>query len=275
MRRMSFERVLILGCGYTGQRALRIARARGLPVVATVRSSERIPVLEGEGAHVLCAPVLGAEIEPYIDATTRVVVAFPADPETDARIAPRLTRAHSVVYISSTGVYGQLSGRLDHETQLPAAQDARVERLQAAERRYLEIGATVLRSPGIYGPDRGLHMRVWRGEHRIPGDGTHVLSRIHAEDLAQLTLFEGPSRAKAFVIGDLEPAQHIEVVRFICNTYRVPLPEFAPLEGVHASLRADRAIDSSHARSQLGVTLRYPSYKHGMSPEATGLAPRV
>src|SRR5262245_49473143 len=85
---MSFERVLILGCGYTGQRALRIARERGLPVVATVRSNERVPVLEREGARVLCAPRLGAEIEPHIDGTTRVVVAFPAEPETDARILP-------------------------------------------------------------------------------------------------------------------------------------------------------------------------------------------
>lgn len=271
---MSFERVLILGCGYTGERALRIARRRGLPVVATVRSEERVPVLEREGARVLCAPALGAEIEPHIDAATRVIVAFPADADTDTRIAPLIARAHSVVYISSTGVYGALSGRLDDSTPLPAASDARVARLQAAERCYLGIGATVLRSPGIYGPDRGLHMRVLRGEHRIPGDGSHVLSRIHAEDLAQFTMSETAPRAEAIVVGDLEPARHIDVVRFICDAYGLPLPESVPLDGVHATLRADRAVDSSRALKLLGVKLSYPSYRQGMAPDATGITPQ-
>lgn len=272
LQSMSFERVSILGCGYAGLRVLRLARDRGLPVVATVRSRERVAVLEQAGARVLCSAVLGTEIEPYLDDRTRVVVAFPADAETDSRIAPRLARAHSVVYLSSTAVYGSLRGRLDDSTPLPAATDARVERLQIAEQRYREIGATVLRCPAIYGPDRGLHMRVLRGEHRIPGDGTQILSRIHAEDLAQFALSTTDARGETFVVGDREPAPHIEVVRFICSAYRVPLPESAPLETLHASLRADRAVDPSRALEKLGVTLRYPSYRRGMAPEATGIA---
>jgi nucleoside-diphosphate-sugar epimerase len=271
---MSFERVSILGCGYVGLRVLRLARDRGLPVTATVRSRERVAVLEQAGAHVLCSAVLGDEIEPYLDERTRVVIAFPADADTDSRLAPRLARAHSVVYVSSTGVYGGLRGRLDDSTPLPAALDARVERLQLAEQHYRDVGATVLRCPGIYGPDRGLHMRVLRGEHRIPGDGRQVLSRIHAEDLAQFALSTTDARGETFVVGDREPAPHIDVVRFICSAYRVPLPESAPLEAQHASLRADRAVDPSRALERLGVTLRYPSYRQGMAPEATGVPPR-
>jgi nucleoside-diphosphate-sugar epimerase len=147
-------------------------------------------------------------------------------------------------------------------------------RLRTAERRYLDAGATVLRSPAIYGPDRGLHMRVLRGEHKIPGDGSHMLSRIHAEDLAQYALAPAAVRGETFVVGDREPAPHIEVVRFICSAYHVPLPDSAPLESLHASLRADRAVDPTRALSVLGVTLRYPSYRQGMAPEATGIAPR-
>jgi nucleoside-diphosphate-sugar epimerase len=274
LRAMSFERVVILGCGYAGSRVLALARARGLPVVATVRSEERVAALEAAGAHVLRSAVLGSELEPHIDSCTRVVVAFPADPDTDARVAPLLARSHSVVYVSSTGVYGALRGPVDDSTPLPAAADARVERLQAAERRYREIGATVLRCPAIYGPDRGLHMRVLRGEHRIPGDGSQTLSRVHAEDLAQFALSTGAAHGQTFVVGDREPAPHIQVVRFICEAYRVPLPEFAPLESLHASLRADRAVDPAGALARLGVVLRFPSYRQGMAPDATGIAPR-
>lgn len=271
---MSFERVVILGCGYAGSRILSLARSRGLPVVATVRSEERVAALEAAGAEVLQSAELGSEIEPYLDSNTRVVVAFPAAAETDGRIAPLLARSHSVVYVSSTGVYGTLRGRLDDSTPLAAAGDARVERLQAAEQCYRDIGATVLRCPAIYGPDRGLHMRVLRGEHNIPGDGTLTLSRVHAEDLAQFALSPTNARAQTFVVGDREPAPHIEVVRFICDAYHVPMPEFAPLESLHASLRADRAVDPARALETLGVTLRFPSYRQGMAPAATGIAPR-
>jgi nucleoside-diphosphate-sugar epimerase len=271
---MLFERVLILGCGYSGLRMLRLARSRNLPVVATVRSLDRVAALEEAGAQVLQSEVLGAEIEPHLDERTRVVVAFPADADTDVRIAPLLRRAHSVIYVSSTGVFGGLRGAVDDSTPLPAAGDARVERLQTAEQRYRDAGATVLRCPAIYGPDRGLHMRVLRGEHKIPGDGTQMISRIHAEDLAQFALSIADAGGETFVVGDLEPAPHIEVVRFICNTYRVAMPESAPLETLHASLRADRAVDASRAITKLRVSLRYPSYQQGMAPAATGIAPR-
>ncbi|HKU36835.1 MAG TPA: hypothetical protein VJR89_01775 [Polyangiales bacterium] len=270
---MSFSRVVILGCGYAGSRVLALAQRRGLPVVASVRSEERAPALREAGAEVLVAPRLGSELEPHLTPDARVVVAFPAHAETDSWLAPLLTRVHSAVYVSSTGVYGELRGRIDDATPLPAAEDARVLKLRAAEDTYRAAGVCVLRCPAIYGPDRGLHVRVLRGEHRIPGDGSRWLSRIHAEDLAQFAL--GPAApGETFLTGDLEPAPHIDVVRFICERYGVPMPPAAPLETLHASLRADRAVDSARARERLGVTLRFPSYRQGMAPEATGIAPR-
>lgn len=268
---MDFSRVVILGCGYAGLRVLTLARARALPVFASVRSREREAALRAAGAEVLVAKRLHPELEPQLGADARVVVAFPADPETDDWLAPRLSRAHSVVYVSSTGVYGELRGRIDDTTPLPAAGDARVRKLRAAEDTYRAAGACVLRCPAIYGPDRGLHVRILRGEHQIPGDGSHHLSRIHAEDLAQFALSQSVVRGETFVVGDLEPAPHIDVVRFVCDSYGVPLPASAPLETLHASLRADRAIDASRALERLGVTLRFPSYRQGMTPEATGL----
>jgi nucleoside-diphosphate-sugar epimerase len=274
-RRADVARVLVLGAGYTGAATARLARAAGLGVTTTVRSEDRASALRAEGFDVVVGAALGAGVgagvDDGIDGTTHVVIAFPPDGATEFRIAPSLARAASSVFISTTGVYGDRRGRVDDRTPLPDAPDARGARYLDAEQAFREHGATVLRSPAIYGPDRGLHVRVLRGDHRIPGDGSRTLSRIHVEDLAALLLAARGVTAETFVVGDAEPAPHLDVVRFVCATYGVPLPESVPLGDVHDSLRADRAIDGTRALAVLGVTLRYPSYRDGMAPRATGL----
>ena len=270
---MTFTRLLILGCGYTGLRALRQAAGRDLEVLASVRSEARRKELQAEPARLLFAPVLDASIAEHVDARTHVLVAFQPDDTTDSAVAPALAGAHSVTYISSTGVYGALRGRIDDATPLPEAETMRAARILRAEQRYRAVGATVLRAAAIYGPDRGLHVRVLRGEHKLPGDGSQMLSRIHVHDLAAFALASAAVRGETFVVADAAPAPHAEVVRFICKTYGCPAPEAVPLERVHASLQSDRAIDSSRAQALLGVRLRYPSYRQGMAPEATGIAP--
>jgi nucleoside-diphosphate-sugar epimerase len=269
---MSFSRVLILGCGYTGTAALRQAAERGLEVVATVRNEARAPVLRDTRAQVICAPTLDASIGRFADTRTHVIVAFPPDDPTDRAVAASLAGAHSIAYISSTGVYGSLRGAIDDTTEPPSPPGERAQRILRAESRYREQGASVLRSAAIYGPDRGLHMRVTRGEHKLPGDGSQMVSRIHVEDLAAFALAAASCKpAETFVIGDAEPAPHRDVIRFVCETYGCPMPESVPLDSVHASLQADRAVDSARARARLGVTLRYPSYREGMSRQATGI----
>lgn len=258
-------RVLVLGCGYTGTAVARLALARGQSVLGSVRRAESAEALRAEGIEPLLAPELDAGIAAHVDAQTHVVVAFPPDGVTDARIAGALARAAAITYVSSTGVYGDRSGVIDDDTPLPEPLPARSQRLLAGENAYRPFGATILRSAAIYGEERGLHRRVMRGEHRIPGDGSHTISRIHVEDLAALILATRTVRGETFVVGDLEPAAHLEVVRFVCESHGLALPPFAPLHEVPESLRANRAIDPRRALRVLGVTLRYPSFRQGMA----------
>lgn len=275
------QRVVVLGCGYAGAAVARLARERALGVLTQVRSDARAAALRAEGFEVLQVPVLDDDAVPRLalDAATLVVIAFPPDGTTDARLAPHLAAAGAVTYVSSTGVYGEHRGVLDDATPIPSAPapSERALRILAAEQAYREQGATVLRCPGIYGPDRGLHVRVIKGEHRIPGDGTRFLSRIHIDDLAQLVLASGApghARGETYVVGDREPATQLEVVGFLADAYGVPFPAFVPLESVHETLRADRRVDASRALSTFGVTLRHPTYREGMAPAATGMLPR-
>jgi nucleoside-diphosphate-sugar epimerase len=257
--------ILVLGCGFSGSAIARRARAEGRSVLATVRSPERAAALAADGFEVHARPTLDATISEHVGPHTHVLVCFPPDGVTDATLAPALRNARALTYISSTGVYGDRTGPIDDSTPLPEP-SPRAARILDAETRYRAEGGTVLRCPGIYGPTRGLHQRVLRGEHRIPGDGSRTLSRIHVEDLASFALAAAAKRAETYVVGDLVPAPHLEVVRFICEAYGVPLPPHVPWEEVHETLRADRAVDPSRALHELGVTLRYPSYREGMAP---------
>jgi nucleoside-diphosphate-sugar epimerase len=240
--------VLILGCGYTGTRLARRVLADGGSVIGTVRS-------ESHAEYARVVPALTADVVRELPGDL-VVVTFPPDGVTDARIAPALV-GRRVVYLSTTAVYGNAT-KIDHTT-LPAPDTERARRRLAAEQFYRH--GTILRCPAIYGPDRGLHVRVREGKHRIPGDGTQHVSRIHVDDLVSCILAAKPG---TFVVGDRDPAPHLEVVRFVCEKYGAPLPPFVPLDQVDETLRHDRQVDSSHALATLGVTLKYPSYRDGM-----------
>ncbi len=255
---------IVFGAGYTGSRVAALAAERGEEVLATVRSEERAAELARSGAfRVTREPVLDVA-ERFVDEQARVVVCFPPDGVTDDALAPRLARAARVAYVSSTSVYGDTTGTIDDSTPLPVVRTPSQERLLQAESLYRAVGATVLRAPGIYGPDRGLHVRVRSGKHHIPGDGSGYGSRIHADDLAALLLACDAVRGETFVVGDLEPAPQREIVQWICEHYGCPFPPSVPPEEVPESLRRDRRVDPARALAVLGVRLRHPTYRLGM-----------
>jgi nucleoside-diphosphate-sugar epimerase len=258
------KRLLVLGAGYTGSEVIRRGVAAGLEVVATARRAEQANAIAAQGARPLVMPELDQRLSSSVDRGTHVVITFPPDGVTDARVLEQVQGAGAITYISSTGVYGDIRGRIDDATPLPELSVESAPRL-LAEDGYRRLGATVLRCPGIYGSDRGLHRRILRGEYAMPGDGSSVLSRIHVYDLASFILASPKAPGETFVVGDLEPATHREVASWICKTYGVPFPVATPLAGVHRSLRANRAVDSQRARRVLGVELRYPTYREGMA----------
>lgn len=260
------DRVVVLGAGYAGLAILRRAREAGLRALGTTRDAGRAAALTREGIEAFCGGVLDPALLHALGPQDHVVVTFPPDGSTDAELAPMLPAVAAVTYLSTTGVYDDRRGLIDDETPTPDAPSPRAAARLAAERSYRAAGATVLRCPGIYGPDRGLHVRVASGKHRIPGDGTRFTSRIHVDDLATLVLAAGAVRRETFVVGDEAPAPHGEVVRWICHAWGVPVPPYAPLEEVHETLRADRRVDARRALRMLDVSLRYPTFREGMAP---------
>ena len=257
-------KLVIVGGGFTGARVARLARDQGGEVVATIRTEARTAKLRAMGVTPLVSGVLSAEVlDAHVDAKTRVLVTIPPDGTTDRAIAPLISQAASIAYVSSTGVYGDASGRVDESTPVDDRTSRAAARLDA-ERTWRDAGAAIVRAPAIYGPGRGMHLRLARGELRVEG-GTNAISRVHVDDLAAalFALLVRDTRGALYVAGDLLPSPHIEVVKWICDALAIPMPQPAPAATTDETLRQNRHVDSSRIRKDLGLSLAYPTYREG------------
>src|SRR6478752_8907125 len=157
--------VVVFGAGFTGSAVCSAAQRRGLSVVGVVRSETSAAELRTRGVEATthdCAQVA----REAVGADTHAIVTFPATAPGELEFAPLLARARAVSYLSTTGVYEDLEGVIDDATALPASSSPKYAAVLAAERAFRAVGRAVLRSPGIYGATRGIHVRLKRGDFR-------------------------------------------------------------------------------------------------------------
>jgi nucleoside-diphosphate-sugar epimerase len=243
------------------------AARRGLSALGVVRSEESAQGLRALGVASTTDDARQVARD-RVDGGTHAVVTFPPSSGVDAELAPLLAKAKAVSYLSTTGVYEDIEGVVDDTTSLPPVASPKYAAVLAAEQAYRAVGAAVLRSPGIYGPERGIHVRLLRGDFKLSGDGSRYGSRIHVEDLAELLLASATTPGETFVVGDLLPCPQREMVEWLCQRLAIPFPASAPLDQVHETLRRNRRIDSSRALQRLGVALMYPTYRTAFAPSS-------
>jgi nucleoside-diphosphate-sugar epimerase len=279
---------LIIGCGYTGTQLARTLASQGGAGEVTITRRD------GEVARALGAAlgVRGERLDLSDRADPGVAVAVPpgaivvatappgGDPAGEIRALLALARdAARLVYVSSTGVYGPGGGAWVDETW-PVAPITESGRARAAAEAAL-AGAAVpwvaLRAAGIYGPGRGLVDRIRAGAYRVIGDGTSHVSRIHLVDLVAAVLAAaGSSVTGAINVADDDPAPIGEVADAVAARLGLPPPPRVPAGAVPAEvagmLTADRKISNRRLRAELGVELRYPSWRDGLAAELSPAA---
>jgi nucleoside-diphosphate-sugar epimerase len=254
--------VIILGLGFTGGRLARRLLGRGVPVWAPVRGVERFGDLAAAGAQVL-ELTLEDPAGMRLPANAAVVVTIPplAEPgntqlhELISGIAPR-----RVIYISSTGVYGD-QAEVDAETAPLPADDRGRRRL--TEEQWISAGpwtSIILRAAAIYGPGRGVHASIRQG--KLPrGIGSGVTSRIHVDDLAAIAdagIFSDVQGA--WPVADDMPCPTDEIVRWCRESLHLGTPEMQL-----SATMAGRKVDGRGIRELLRVELRYPSWQSGIA----------
>ena len=244
---------LILGCGYTGARVAARLVARGERVVAESRDPERLR-RDLPGVEVLRF----GETLPMAPGT-RVLHSLPVP------FARRLAGAARLVYLSTTGVYGD-QPEVD-ETTAVAPRNAR-EQVRVEEERGVAAACQnhlILRPAAIYGPGRGVHVSLREGKHRYWGDGSNYISRIHVDDLAALSEAALYSDLTGeFPVADDEPARAIDITRFCAGLLGIPVPP--PEAGLPGedTRRSNRRVDGRAIRQALRVELVFPSYRVGI-----------
>lgn len=273
--------IVILGCGYTGRRVAKLLAERGHEVLATSRHPNEIQ-LAGVHAVRLDASEPGTlrELGGKIAAGARVLHSVPAIREGDqwADPTPRLiealgNRAVRLVYLSTTGVYG---AQRDVDENSPAAPRTPRERVRLEAENHVLRGPwspMVLRPAAIYGPGRGIHVSMRRGEFRLLGDGSNYVSRIHVDDLAALAAAALLSSVTgAWPVADDEPARSREIAEFCGQLLGLPIPAPATEEELSETRRANRRVDGRAVREVLGIQLKYPSYRTGIPAALAGEA---
>ena len=198
-------RVLIVGCGDVGLRVAQVLSGR-VRLLALTSSVERTDALRARGI----TPLRGnldapASLRRLAGLATRVLHLAPppnegwGDPRTLA-----LTRAlrlrslpDSLVYGSTSGVYGDCQGDIAIETRAPSADTPRARRRIDAENsirffgRATRVRSSILRIPGIYAPDRvggTPRERLLKGTPVLQTADDVYTNHIHADDLARACL---------------------------------------------------------------------------------------
>jgi len=196
--------VSIVGCGYTGLRLAARWRRLGSAVRGFATRAQSLAEIATVGAD---AQALNLDLgTPHLDFDGELVYyAVPPAPSGnhDARLERLLEgssgRPRRLVYLSTTGVYGDRGGAEVDEDTPPEPRSERALRRLAAEtllRRWAQsrsVSWCILRVPGIYGPGRLPLERLRRAEPAIePGESTPS-NRIHVDDLVTACVAAGRS----------------------------------------------------------------------------------
>ena len=271
------KRLFIFGLGYSGLEIAKLATAAGWSVAGTVTGADKAERLAAEGieTHLFdgTAPLAASALDGASHILCTIAPGTAGDPALRT-CAPQLRDARWLGYLSTTGVYGDHGGDWVDETTPPKPSQPRsVERL-AAERAWQAMGATVFRLPGIYGPGRSAIDRVKAGTARRIDKPGQVFSRVHVEDIAAAVLaaMTHPSSGAIYNVVDDLPASNSEVIAYACELLGLPVPPVLPWDEVAPTMSAmarsfyaeNRRVRNDRLKRELGVTLRYPTYREGL-----------
>ncbi len=284
-------RLLIVGCGDVGQRVLR-AVSSGVRVLALTSSAERATELRALGA----VPLLGNLDEPQSlqrlgGLASRVLHLAPPPAEgwADTRSA-HLLRAlrrrgvvQTLVYGSTSGVYGDCQGAFVRETRGLQPRTPRALRRADAEARMRHFGrstgarVSTLRIPGIYAPDREAgtpRERLLRGTPVLVREDDVYTNHIHADDLARAclaALWRGkPQRmVNACDDTDLKMGDYFDLAADLFGLVRPPRVPRNTAQGelplvLLSFMSESRRLDNRRLKSELRLRLRYPTVREGL-----------
>ncbi len=281
--------MLIIGCGYMGCLVGAEYLARGEAVTGVVRSAASAQRLRKLGIGALQAD-LDAASAPTLPSRGEALFYFAPPPATGST-DPRLRRVlagfavggqpRRIVYISTTGVYGDCEGAWVDEGWPVHPQTARARRRVDAELALAEWAdvsggeLVILRVAGIYGPGKLPLERLRQGQPVVRASESPFTNRIHAEDLVQVCLaaMARGARGRVYHACDGHPGTMAEYFRLLAEEAGLASPPEIPIAeagerlspGMLSYMRESRRLSNRRMVEELGVILKYPNLRLGLA----------
>ena len=289
------QRLLIIGCGDIG---LRVAQAlpNRVRVLALTSSANRTADLRSRGV----IPLLGnlddpASLQRLAGLAHRVLHLAPPpgegwkDPRTLAltRGLRRRSPPSSLVYGSTSGVYGDCQGAFATENRATNPDTPRARRRVDAEDAVRLLGrsagvrSSILRIPGIYAPDRVGGTPRGRLEKSTPvlrAEDDVYTNHIHADDLARacvLALWRGKPQ-RAYNINDDAALKMGDYFAAAAALYGLPVPprisraqaerEISPMQ--LSFMSESRRMVNTRMKLELGLRLHFSHVLDGLAASA-------
>lgn len=264
--------LFLFGAGYS---ARALATLWPGEVRATYRSEASLASLQGAGLQ----PIKLADVAALKAGIQGAHVLISAPPDEAGCPAWRAigdfgAAAKSVTYLSTTGVYGDLSGGWAMEWSPVNPSTQRGMRRAQAENQWVSGAPRVrlVRLPGIYGPGRSAFDRLSAGTARRIIKPGQVFSRIHVDDIAGglLALIQSGALGAYNLCDDLAaPPQ--DVIAYAAELMGVvPPPEIAfdaaDLSAMARSFYSEcKRVSNAKIKAATGWRPLYPTYEDGLT----------
>ncbi len=266
------RRLLIIGCGDVGLRLAKVLRGRWR-IYALTHSQNRYSTLRAQGVMPLSGDLDRPETLQRIAGLAQDVVHLAPPPGSGARdtrtnnliraLAKGGSLPQRLVYISTSGVYGDCGGAVIDET--------RQLRGWGAENG---VQVSILRVPGIYSAGRLPIARLKAGIPALVPERDPYTNHIHADDLAR-TVLAALTRGRggrAYNAADDCWMKMGEYFDMIAEQFNLPHPPRVSWEAAQTELpenllsfmRESRRLANGRLKKELRVRLRYPSARQGV-----------
>lgn len=284
------QNILIVGSGDVARRILS-RLAQGYRVYALLRDASRAAAWRAAGAIPLLADLDDRASLQGLSGLADIVLHLappPSEGQKDTRTRNLLAALgkgkslpRQLVYVSTTGVYGDCAGAKIDETRRLHPESARAGRRVDAERclrqwgRRTGVRVSILRAPGIYAADRLPVERLKKGLPALVEADDVFTNHIHADDLAAacVAALRYGKANRAYNVVDDSDLRMAEYFDRVADAFALPRPPRitrqvaeSALSAVQLSfMRESRRIGNRRIKNELKLRLAYPTIDDGIA----------
>ena len=275
------KRLLIVGCGDVARRTIPLL-ARRYRVYALLRNTACGADLRAFGVMPLRGDLDDPDSLSRLAGLADTVLHFAPPPSSgtrDTRTRNLLaalshgTAPKQLIYISTSGVYGDCHGAWVDETHLLNAQSERAWRRIDAEKQIRSwatrnrVKVSILRVPGIYAADRLPLSRLQQGTACFTDSEDSYTNHIHADDLARIIVasLRHGAACRVYHASDDSQMKMGEYFDAVADAFGLPLPprvnraesQRVLPESLLSFMNESRRLTNRRMKRELKVKLQY------------------